>query len=99
MGVQMTKSEFDLNCPNCHSGATQAARMVVAAGTSSWSGTTMSAPLGGTTGDITFGTVGGTSQTNLAAALDPGTRPSYATVIAGLVLLFAINAWFIIPAL
>ena len=74
---------MDTNCPTCQSGATQAVGMAVLTGTRSWAGNHVST---GFNGHPRVGASWGTSQSSLAAALDPGPCPSYITVAAGVLL-------------
>lgn len=92
----MDTHTYTLDCPHCRSTNTQSARMAVAAGTSTFSGSMVSAGvLGPGAGGVSVGLVGGTSQTNLAAALNPGPRPGWLGLISGLVFGFAIVAFII----
>lgn len=73
------------HCPHCYSEETQAARMVIASGTQDWHGAALSQQLG-TEGGFEYTAMGGTSQSRLAAALDPGAAPSYLYPFLGTVL-------------
>jgi hypothetical protein len=60
-------------CPRCHSDNTQSARLVVAEGTTSGSGTIF---ILDSQNDVDVGVMNTVTQTSVASALDPGPYPS-----------------------
>src|SRR6266436_960474 len=65
---------INTRCPNCNSGNTQAAGMIIASGSRHSRG----AGLGiSSRGSVGYGLYAGSSQSRLAAMLDPGPIPSY----------------------
>jgi transcription elongation factor Elf1 len=77
------------NCPRCGSENTQAAGMVVANGTSK--GATNFVMLDGQN-NVDFGIAGTMTQTELAAALDPGVKPSSGLLLVVIMVLVCIVA-------